>query len=655
MSISNLLASNNYDLKIGEVTILDLDTGNLNTDNFTVGGIQPKGSILASDGVSMKNLTVGSDGLVLTANSAASSGVSWQQGSDPSSAAYGQIYREASHSREVVNTTFGSWEPFDPTTVLGDVDLFDSPANSVLRYTGTDTITVKVTANMDIEVSGPQNNDFIFAFVVDGVRTLVGSSGTSLSNGREPTNLTMSLITTVTGGTTFSIEVLKDSDSSGNLEVIAYSLFVNTFEGIGSGNADTNIYNTSGTLTGTRVIDCSSNGITFQSAAPFRVSGTLTDITTTQFTLNGSAPQGAIVCGDGTTLTTAPTPSLNGQVLIADNTQVNGIRWGTAPAGNNFYDNSGTIPASTLRIVSAGDGASQIRFDPAVNFQGVLQKSGSAVQGSLLKADGSSYDNFVRGNALQYLRVNAAGTDLEYGDLPSGPNTNIYDNNGTIPASTLRIVSAGDGASQIRFDPAVNFQGVLQKSGSAPTGSILKGDGSTYDNFVRGNAVQYLRVNSLGTDIEWADLLTDGYFGSLNFENFATPYSLSLPVQGTFYEVNPISYTFTQNAPNAGQNNGGIDWVVSSAPAKFSFTITLDSTTTDNYRIQLRRSGTTILQTCVASFSAANKPITVNGSIALTITSAGPISIYVANMTSAGTTVNILQSNLNLIALKTYG
>lgn len=103
-----------------------------------------------------------------------------------------------------------------------------------------------------------------------------------------------------------------------------------------------------------------------------------------------------------------------------------------------------------------------------------LKHSTTNTLGELLVNTGTKFDRKAKGAADTYLKVNASGTDLEWGSI-------------AIPTSTI------DDLTDVTItSPAI--------------GHLLAFTGSVWANKPKGSADTYLKVNSAGTDLEWAAL-----------------------------------------------------------------------------------------------------------------------------------------------------
>jgi hypothetical protein len=300
----------------------------------------------------------------------AGSGI-WEYGNLPEiDAAYGVCFREASHTRETLAIpVVGTWVIIDIATIQGPVSEFIQSANGQLQYSGTDNITVKLSSFFDIEISGPAVEDLRFEFSINGARIGQGSSGTTLSNGREPSNMYMQAIVNLAPGDTVEVQAINDT-STRNIEFISFCLMVNTFEGTGGSNpADINIYNTSGVLTSNRVVNANGLDLTILGGDTF-IQGNVLDLAPTTLLVNGSSGvQGTLLASNGTTLGQyAPgTPS---QILVSDPLQPQGLRWADAVKGQlEVQLNGATVLGSAEIINFTGAGVNVINAGGVAEVQ----------------------------------------------------------------------------------------------------------------------------------------------------------------------------------------------------------------------------------------------------------------------------------------------
>lgn len=164
----------------------------------------------------------------------------------------------------------------------------------------------------------------------------------------------------------------------------------------------------------------------------------------------------------------------------------------------------GTVSGLTAPIAIADGGTGQTTKTAA--FDGL---SPLTTQGDILTHDGTNNVRLALGNAGKYLRVNAGGTNVEWGDGYVTPTTTQGDIivRGAAGDTRLGIGTAGQVLK-------VNAGGNSPEWASAenPTlttrGDLLTRDGAGEVRLPIGTAGQVLQVNAGGADPEWATLGT---------------------------------------------------------------------------------------------------------------------------------------------------
>ena len=162
----------------------------------------------------------------------------------------------------------------------------------------------------------------------------------------------------------------------------------------------------------------------------------------------------------------------------------------------------GTVSGLTAPIAIDDGGTGQTTKTAA--FDGL---SPLTTQGDILTHDGTNNVRLALGNAGEYLKVNAGGTDVEWGEGYVTPTTTQGDLivRGAAADGRLGIGTAGQVLK-------VNAAGTDPEWGSAtsPTlttqGDLLTRDGTGEVRLPIGTAGQVLQVNVGGTDPEWATL-----------------------------------------------------------------------------------------------------------------------------------------------------
>lgn len=164
----------------------------------------------------------------------------------------------------------------------------------------------------------------------------------------------------------------------------------------------------------------------------------------------------------------------------------------------------GTVSGLTAPIAIADGGTGQITKTAAFDALSPL-----TTQGDILTYDGTNNVRLALGNAGEYLKVNAAGTDVEWGEGYVTPTTTQGDLivRGAATDTRLGIGTAGQVLK-------VNAAGTDPEWASAenPTlttqGDLLTRNGAGEVRLPIGTAGQVLQVNAGGTDPEWATLGT---------------------------------------------------------------------------------------------------------------------------------------------------
>ena len=249
--------------------------------------------------------------------------------------------------------------------------------------------------------------------------------------------------------------------------------------------------------------------------------------------------------------------------------------------------------------------------------QNTIKDSTTNAAGDLLKGDATKFVRFARGTANQVLSVNAGGTDLVWGTPAGGGNVSTTSANtygdfaqtfrsGKLvvqnPANTfgyfisasaitgaffvnLPLIAANEtfvlqDLTQTETNKTLNVdQNVIKHSTTNAAGDILTGNATRFIRLARGTALQVLRVNSGGTDIQWASLDSERVgkstasgnasttvfniahgLGSLPTYTFIVCSSLTTTNTYTVDSTN-IVVTFS-SAPPSGTNNVIIYWRV---------------------------------------------------------------------------------------------
>ena len=187
---------------------------------------------------------------------------------------------------------------------------------------------------------------------------------------------------------------------------------------------------------------------------------------------------------------------------MADQNASNVAITGGAMAGVTVT--GGTVSGLTAPLALADGGTGQTTKQAA--FDGL---SPLTTQGDILTHDGTNNVRLARGAAGKYLRVNAGGTAVEWGDGYVTPTTTQGDLivRGAAADTRLAIGTAGQVLK-------VNAAGTDPEwaSATSPTlttqGDLLTRNGAGEVRLPIGTAGQVLQVNAGGTDPEWATLGT---------------------------------------------------------------------------------------------------------------------------------------------------
>lgn len=246
-----------------------------------------------------------------------------------------------------------------------------------------------------------------------------------------------------------------------------------------------------------------SNGITITENAD-EIDTSLTNITA----------QGDMIVGDNTGAASTLAKGADNQVLRMDGDDPKWETLGTMADQNSDTVNitggtmagvtvtGGTVSGLTAPMAIADGGTGQTTKTPAFDALSPL-----TTQGDILTHDGTNNVRLARGTAGKYLRVNAGGTDVEWGDGYVTPTTTQGDIivRGAATDERLAIGTAGQFLK-------VNAAGTDPEWGTGyETPTTTQGDlivrGAASDTRLGvGTAGQVLQVNAGGTDPEWATL-----------------------------------------------------------------------------------------------------------------------------------------------------
>ena len=171
----------------------------------------------------------------------------------------------------------------------------------------------------------------------------------------------------------------------------------------------------------------------------------------------------------------------NGDVTLTDQN-------GTTLTGIDAFE-----ATNLLTLNEVGSGTSTVEDLPDL---GDVDDSVSPTLGSLLKGDGSEWDEFPLGSGDEILGINGGGTDLEYKELVAGTNVSIVHAAGTITISSTGGVSAHDLLSLTHSDTVA--QAVVR-------GDIIYGNSTpAWDALSIGASGTFLRSD--GTDPSWTSI-----------------------------------------------------------------------------------------------------------------------------------------------------
>ena len=164
----------------------------------------------------------------------------------------------------------------------------------------------------------------------------------------------------------------------------------------------------------------------------------------------------------------------------------------------------GTVSSLTAPIAIADGGTGQITKTAAFDALSPL-----TTQGDILTHNGTNNVRLARGTAGKYLKVNAAGTDVEWGEGYVTPTTTQGDIivRGAAGDTRLAIGTAGQflKVNAAGTDPE---WGVGYETPTTTQGDLIVRGAAGDTRLGVGTAGQVLQVNAGGTDPEWATLGT---------------------------------------------------------------------------------------------------------------------------------------------------
>ena len=238
-----------------------------------------------------------------------------------------------------------------------------------------------------------------------------------------------------------------------------------------------------------------SNGVTVAQNGD-EIDSSLTNITA----------QGDMIVGDNTGTASTLAKGADDQVLRMDGDNPHWETLGTMADQNadNVNITGGAISGLTTPLAIASGGTGQTTKTPAFDALSPL-----TTQGDILTHDGTNNVRLALGNAGECLKVNAAGTDVEWGEGYVTPTTTQGDIIVRGAAGDTRL-GVGTAGQVLKVNGTGNGLVWANNAGTALTtrGDLLTRDATDEIRIPIGTPGQVLQVNADGTDPKWATLGT---------------------------------------------------------------------------------------------------------------------------------------------------
>lgn len=241
---------------------------------------------------------------------------------------------------------------------------------------------------------------------------------------------------------------------------------------------------------------------------------------------------------------TGTDPADAGRVRLSNNER---IAWEASPAGT---DVALQVDANEDFLFDSSANNINLNSNPMINSILNIDSTGNQITsatpeaGDLLKSDGTEFQRFAKGSAGTCLKVNAAGTDLEYGTCSSGGGeANTASNIGT---GTVKLFHSKSGVD-LRFKTVGTTRGIELTNGTDTA------DIST--NF---------KVNSKSSAVRqfltsFNNATTDGNFGTVTFgvDNLSSTCSGTDKVSAITFNNSTGDWTVTCSTDQTGSGGGG--------------------------------------------------------------------------------------------------